>query len=232
MGKINTSFGVYKYQEKLLYLGKKKINKDVSRRNLIIFKRILDASGIKFGLLYGTLLGAVREGDFIGHDEDIDLFILAENFKLFLDLLFVLNEEGFNVARFDEGGFLSLSRDNEYIDIYFFHSYNKIFRNCCGHLLPDKFLTDLDELPFLGKTFYAPRHYIEFFEFEYGCHWKIPKEYKQSSFDIFLSQIRTIVKIITPPVIKKIILKVIKQKRLNNSLSKLKKHGYLMPTEN
>ncbi len=33
----------------------------------------------KFGLMFGTLLGAVRENSFIKHDEDVDLFVLEED---------------------------------------------------------------------------------------------------------------------------------------------------------
>jgi hypothetical protein len=40
--------------------------------------RPLQAAGITPFLAYGTLLGAIREGDFLAHDLDLDLGILAE----------------------------------------------------------------------------------------------------------------------------------------------------------
>lgn len=56
-------------------------------------KKVLDKRGVKFFALYGTALGAVREGDFISGDKDLDLASLeplsmSEKEKLAEDLRF------------------------------------------------------------------------------------------------------------------------------------------------
>lgn len=47
--------------------------------NLKEIDKILKGHDINYWLEAGTCLGAVREGDFIGHDQDIDIGILAED---------------------------------------------------------------------------------------------------------------------------------------------------------
>ena len=42
-------------------------------------EHVLRAKGIQCFLIYGTLLGIVREGKFIGHDDDIDLGIVEND---------------------------------------------------------------------------------------------------------------------------------------------------------
>ena len=39
----------------------------------------LEEAGVRPFLAYGTLLGAVRQGDFIGHDSDADLGYVSEH---------------------------------------------------------------------------------------------------------------------------------------------------------
>ena len=76
--KIKTPVGIYKYKMVPLFLGVKRINKEISRRNLALFYDILAEAGVRVFLAYGTMLGAAREHDFIAHDEDIDLGMSKE----------------------------------------------------------------------------------------------------------------------------------------------------------
>ena len=65
MAKIKTGVGVYHYSIKPLYVGRKKIDKQIAKENLLDFNSLAIKYKLKFGLAYGTLLGAVRESDFI-----------------------------------------------------------------------------------------------------------------------------------------------------------------------
>ena len=120
MAAIKTSSGqIIKYRNRVLY-GQKRINKPAAFKNLISLKRIFDDAGIDFLLIAGTLLGAVREHDFITHDEDIDLAFLYENKQRVIDLLPRILDQGFSIARYDRRNLLSVIRNDEYIDFYFF----------------------------------------------------------------------------------------------------------------
>ena len=70
---IPTSKGNYSYRFVPIYQGIKPIDKKKAKENLSLLKRICNEHNLDFILFYGTLLGAIREHDFISHDEDIDI---------------------------------------------------------------------------------------------------------------------------------------------------------------
>lgn len=176
MPKIRTSNGDIKYKTQIIYWGVKCINKEKAEKNLSDLKKILDEEGIKFMLIAGTLLGAVREKDFITHDEDIDLAFLSEDKQRVFDTLPRIIEKGFEIARYDKRDLLSVIRDGEYIDFYFFRPKNgeKGIRTCSGWLVLDKFLTRYGTLDFKGELYTVPQDYIEYLRCEYGENWRTP----------------------------------------------------------
>ena len=82
--KLNTERGVYRYKFVPIFQGIKRINKKIAHENLLILKRLCDEAGLKFILFYGSLLGAVREHDFITHDEDIDVVMYKSDMQKFI----------------------------------------------------------------------------------------------------------------------------------------------------
>lgn len=177
MPKIKTSTGVIEYKTIPLYLGVKLIDKDKALDNLILVKKILDENNVPFQLAYGTLLGAVREKGFIDHDEDIDLNILEEDKQKFIDTLPLLMREGFKVARYDRRGLMSIIRNGEYIDFYFFSSYNEELRICSGMICPRIFLEQISPMMFYGSDYMAPTDFEGFLRFEYGNNWMTPVQW-------------------------------------------------------
>lgn len=173
--KINTRHGVYTYCPKKLFYGRKIITIKVATENILLFKRIMDDNDVKFGLIYGTLLGAVREEGFIKYDEDTDVFILDEHREAFLDLLFEFRNNGFEVARY-ETDLISLLRNDDYIDVYFFKKSIFGQRTCCNDSLPESFFKNLGEINFLGARFYTVSNKIAFLEKAYGKDWKTPRK--------------------------------------------------------
>lgn len=177
MAKIVTKKGIYHFTPKTLFVGLKKINKSIAKQNLLDFNRIAKENNLPFGLIYGTLLGAIRENDFIDHDEDIDLYILGEHNEILLNLLFVLRNNGFDVARYDRRGLISIIRNDEYIDIYVFHKFEKGVRICCGECVLEKHITDTINIEFLTESFMIPRDYLGYLQFQYGSDWNVPIRY-------------------------------------------------------
>lgn len=177
MEKIITPIGLYSFSPKILYVGRKKIDKQIAKQNLADFNSIANKNNLKFGLIYGTLLGAVREHDFIDHDEDIDLFVLSEQRDLLLEMLFELRKYDFEVVRYDRRGLISIMKNNEYIDIYIFSPLQKGVRVCCGECILEKYLLNTFFLDFLSESILVPTDYEEYLQFQYGKDWTTPVYY-------------------------------------------------------
>lgn len=174
--KLYTERGIYKYEFIPIYQGVKRIDKTIAKENLKILKEISDKADFNFILFYGTLLGAVREHDFITHDEDIDVVMYKKDMLKFLNTLFVLREKGFELARYESRGFLSIIRKGEYIDVYFYEPYpqDKDLWYCCQDICKKEFVEDLILYPFQDDKYLIPRNYIRYLEYYFGDNWKTP----------------------------------------------------------
>lgn len=173
---IQTPIGAYRYRFVPLFQGIKYIDKTIARENLLLFKDICISHQLPFILFFGTLLGAVREHDFITHDEDIDLAMMKRDMPRFLSILFELRKYGFEMIRYEERGFLSIMRKGEYIDIYFYEEYpaQPNLYYCCRDIFPKEILDNLIDYPFLGTYFKAPEKYEKYLEFYFGDNWQTP----------------------------------------------------------
>jgi glycerol-3-phosphate cytidylyltransferase len=151
----------------------KPINIEVSTKNLLDLKRIFESNQINFALIYGTLLGAVREKNFISHDHDTDLFVFREEENKITNIISTLKGLGFSVGRYTNS-YISFIRDGDFIDIYFMDKKFGKYR-CDGHIIPSKYLDNLIDYPFLGSTFRIPRDYKALLSYFYGEDWETPK---------------------------------------------------------
>lgn len=225
MAIIKTSKGVkIKYHNRVLY-GQKVINKPIAIDNLVAFKRVLDNAHIDFLIIAGTLLGAVREHDFISYDEDIDVALLVENKQKLFDVLPELLAEGFEIARYDKRNLLSVIRNGEYIDLYFFYKSEEVLRRCNGWLIPAKFLENTALISFKNNLFSAPRDYVEYLRYEYGETWQTPIKwfnYDISNFLKFRIYIKERAKEFLPPFVLSVIAKIKEKKFEKKFRNKLK----------
>lgn len=200
---IITSNGKYTYTFVPIFEGAKRIDKHQAKENLFLFQDIMDKYHLKFLLAFGTLLGAVREHDFINHDEDIDLIMMKSDMDKFLSLLFEFRKYGFEVIRYERRGFLSLMRKGEYIDFYFYEPYpeNTDLMYCCQDIFPRNLLEDTAPITFLGRSFNAPREYKKMIEISYGKNWMTPVEkfnFKLSKQERFKQWLKQYIKVMLP----------------------------------
>ncbi|MBF0199495.1 MAG: LicD family protein [Planctomycetes bacterium] len=175
MDKIETANGVIEFEEKIFSEDKAPLDQAIGKANLLDVRRVLAKHDVKFGLIYGTLLGAIREKGFIPHDQDIDLFMLAEDREKLLNSLHDLLDCGFQVCRYD-GIMLSIIRDEEYIDFYFFRK--GFFQRKCspGLTARSSYLEKTREISFLGESFHVPHNPEKMLVFLYGKNWKVPRK--------------------------------------------------------
>lgn len=177
MSKIITKKGILHYTPQIVYVGIKQIDKAIALENLKIVADVMNQSGLNWGPVLGTLLGIVRENDFITWDEDIDLYIMEEDKEEFLPLLFEFQEKGFDVIRYWRSEIVSIKRNGEYIDFYFMKNLGKNIRCAVGEVfLFEEYLIDTIKWDFKGCQLNIPRKYEEFLEFHYG-DWRTPVQY-------------------------------------------------------
>ena len=198
MPRIKLSDGTYYYYKtKPIFLGVKQMNKEISFENLRILKDVLDKRGVEFQITFGTLLGAIREKDFIAHDEDIDLQIMEEDKLRFFDTLPELRKFGFEVARYDRRGLLSIYRKGEYIDFYFYRNRGDGTRYCSGYIFPCEIIEQSMNYEFKGLDVKIPVEYIKFLIYTYGDGWQKPvvwNNYEMSRLKRTLLSVKSVVK--------------------------------------
>jgi lipopolysaccharide cholinephosphotransferase len=163
------------FKPKKLFHGRKIINRKKAKENILILRNILNRTNLRWGLIFGTLLGAVRENNFIAHDEDTDIFIFDEDKNKTLDLIHKFRKFGFEIIRYEKNSLLSITRDNEYIDFYFF---KKTFfgRKCLDYFIPNFFFKRITKIKFINKNFPTLNNAKKYLEFQYGKNWRVPKK--------------------------------------------------------
>lgn len=234
MAKVVTPKGIFHYSPKALYLGIKQIDKIQALENLQILATILNANNITWGPAFGSLLGAVREHDFIEWDEDIDLFILEEEEDLFRNCLWELQEHGFYLIRYERRGLYSIMRKGEYIDFYVFQKLIEGLRHTNGGgYIFEKYITDMQEIDFKGVPLRIPIEYDEYLTFQYG-DWRKPVQYANfelSPLQKFIATAKGTIKNHLPDCIYYPLLKKHHQKDFESFKRKCQNKGYTIHGE-
>lgn len=160
--------------------GGKEMSIEMAKQDLFEIKEILDKLKIKFFLVHGTLLGAIREKNFIRGDIDIDLRMFAKDW--FLGICKHFKVRNFNctvVKRYpDKVAKLKLTKrvqtdlmleycyplENVYIVLSMWH-YDRSVITPAEYYKEDCFIN------FLGKQFRVPDKAEDLLRLIYGDNW-------------------------------------------------------------
>lgn len=187
MKSIRIGFHKYVYEsEKLNIHTLPPITKEDAKATLFAMQDLLNEKGVDIYLAFGTLLGAVREKDFIDGDLDVDCYVIDR--KALFDCLPYLAEHGMKLVRAGSTIFSFRYEDLKgcYIDLYVRRNTFNIWALYCYQLntsmCPRKYLQD-GEIDFLGRTFKCPKNPKQVLAFWYGETWRTPiakaqKEYR------------------------------------------------------
>lgn len=166
----------------------KNTNKNTLRDILFEFDDVSKEYGLNYWLSEGTALGAVREGDIIDNDYDIDVGIYVKDRKLLTEkVLPVLFKRGFKQKRVanhlrklkylfsnKDIHFISLFKNGEYIDI----DITGKGLECRAYYVPFKCDYHIDTIEpqrlakIRNRQFYVPSE--EYLVKLYGPNWTIP----------------------------------------------------------
>jgi hypothetical protein len=146
----------------------------------------LDEAGVRPFLAYGTLLGAVRQGDFIGHDSDADLGYVSEHehpvdaslesFRLQRRL----TRMGFEVSRYSGLAFKVIVRESDGsprgLDVFggFVREGTLYLMGEVGRPFRREWLEPRTEVTLAGRAFPAPHEPERLLEAMYGPGWRVP----------------------------------------------------------
>jgi hypothetical protein len=146
----------------------------------------LEEAGAKPFLAYGTLLGAVRQGDFIGHDSDADLGYVSEHdhpvdaslesFRLQRRL----TRAGFRISRYSGLAFKVIVRESDGaargLDVFggFVREGTLYLMGEVGAPFRREWLEPRSEVSLAGRTFPAPHEPERLLEAMYGPGWRVP----------------------------------------------------------
>ena len=191
MHSIKTSKGWLEYTNHYLYLGEKKVNSQNMIEDLHILSAYLDKIDICWGPAFGTLIGIVRNDDFIPWIPNFDIFILKEDEERFKDVLWLLLDEGFHLIRYERRGLYYLERKGEYFKVFVLRKISSGIRHTGGSdFIHEKYLQNTTKWNFKGVELNVPQELDEYLSFQYGSDWIVPaqtKSYKRNLFgQVFL----------------------------------------------
>ena len=157
------------------------------RRDLLTSsKTLIDvsrASGHMLCAAYGTLLGAVREGAMIPHDDDVDLMFVSSAssmlsaVKEFHRYQEYLRERGYTVVELSNGQMHVTMGDGPSVDVFLSwvdSSGSLILTFTVKEGVPARAVFPFGEVTLDGYSLPAPAQPEVLLEAIYGPHWKVP----------------------------------------------------------
>lgn len=149
---------------------------------------IFQGLGVTIMLCYGSLLGAIRENNFLPHDDDVDFLIYdqslsrAEAETRRSSIIASLMERGYTTREFPGGNFHVIFNGQPLDFFICWHEADQIV------LMMDKYqyrgidasvVCPPSEIDFLGRRLSIPARSVEFLELRYGVDWKTPNQFHE-----------------------------------------------------
>ena len=144
-------------------------------------KAVLDEFAVVFFLRHGTCLGAVRDGAFIGWDDDLDIGSIIGLHGLTEDsiepVVAAFRKRGFNaiVKKADLHISVEMSKLDTPLDWTCYRVVDDSIYQWPTVKIPVALHTDLKPIEFLGAQFNVPNPPEEYLRLRYGSKWMVSK---------------------------------------------------------
>jgi lipopolysaccharide cholinephosphotransferase len=152
--------------------GKPRTRAELKELYLYIMKLFIDTE-IKFTLFYGSLLGYVRESDFIENDNDIDVLIPRSQAEL---LVSIIKEKKIRTKHCSANIYQLCSPTIDPFDVYVYDEYidNVLIKHDGNLLFKKSDVFPLQEITFHDYQVFIPNNSEQILKELYG-DWKTPK---------------------------------------------------------
>ena len=151
-----------------------------------VLRALSEECGLPSFITYGTLLGAVRDGKLIGHDDDVDVAYLsshehpADVSRESFELQRFFARKGWEVKRFSNG-FLQVvfpgsDGRRRHVDVFTcFHVLDRFYEAfAVGADLPRSAIVPIGQVTLHGRQLPAPADPEALLEATYGPKWRVP----------------------------------------------------------
>ena len=166
------------YRNSRYYGHTERLNKENATYLLNTLKKVFEENGIELILAYGTLLGAIREHDFIGHDNDMDTMIWGKHMQKGLDLAPELAKYGIKLECYVLPWIFTYSYKGVTCDIDLINEpiypFNKRYCLIESQYIQRSFFEHTEKYEFQGELHTVPAHPEVLLEYHYGKKWRIP----------------------------------------------------------
>lgn len=146
---------------------------------LLELQALFRGAGLELWLHYGTLLGAVRGGDFITHDKDIDVGLTAPNPERWSAAIREVEAAGFQIVHWtNRKDLVRVRKHGVLVDVCVFvrrRGFLRGYYTCSTHVVRSKYLSSLETCKIGGSDFSVPRNSSGLLADLYGHEWRIPK---------------------------------------------------------
>jgi phosphorylcholine metabolism protein LicD len=153
------------------------MNKEVMKQNALDFKRIMENNGITIVLIFGTLLGVMRNGDVIDKDSDFDVFCFTKDYLKWEKAKTELKQNRFYIPEIKPLHDEFVSRNGEKIDINWIIPFGKFYVYDDGIYYPKEYFDVLKTAQLFGETWKIPNNTEQLLTDLYG-DWKVPSSAK------------------------------------------------------
>ena len=159
------------------------------RETIIYATQLFEEMNIMYWIDFGTLLGAVREGQPIIWDSDADFGVLLRDRKRIAQLKQRIADDGFCLGGWGNHNDPTVTRfcrsetNHMWIDLFYWYRtkggmMKSDFSLNMPKSFPDYFIRQMKRVKICDHEVWAPRDTEKFLEFRFGPDWQVPQNKK------------------------------------------------------
>lgn len=157
----------------------KTFDPDAGLSELLELRLLFRKHGLEPWLHYGALLGAVRSGDFIPHDKDIDIGLTNPDPERWRAAVDEIVTSGFKiVSQTNRQDLVRFRKTQVLFDVCVFvrrKGFLRGYLTCSTHVIRYKYLRFLETRELRGSKFSVPNNAEKLLRELYGDDWKVPR---------------------------------------------------------